>query len=66
MGRVYTVGNLRADLKELEHAEDDEPLVVVIDENAEHLDELEGGAVLDIEEFGGFMAGMRTIRVSPR
>ncbi len=61
----YTVGALRQDLEKM-NLGDDEPLVVIIDHDAEDLDELEGGSVLDIMEFGGWVAGMRAFIVRPR
>ena len=48
--------------------EQEEEIIVVIDDGAEHLDELEEGSILSIEEVGGWnaMARARTIRVLPK
>lgn len=46
------------------HAEDDDDIRVVIADGAEHLDELEEGSVLTIEDTG-FVRGMHVIYVIP-
>jgi hypothetical protein len=57
------LSELLKDLKD--HGEDDEDVIIVIDDGAEHLDELEEGSILVITEAGGFFRGARTIRVKP-
>jgi len=62
--RAYTIGNLLDDLKGFDR---EDPITVIIDDGAEHLDELEEGSVLTITEAGGWSHGLgRTIRVKPR
>lgn len=59
------IKELIEDLKQ--HGRDEDEVVVIIDEDSDE-DDLEAGAVLNIEEAGGWSALIRarTIRVKPR
>ncbi len=62
----YTVADLKADIKNLP---DDEEIVVLIEEDPDSEDEeleLEDGDLLDIQETGGYVMGLRVIRARPR
>ena len=65
---AFTLGDLRSAIEHLTQLKvpDDEPIVCIIDDGATGLDELEEGSILDITEVGGYMQGMRLIRVKPR
>ena len=63
----YTVADLRVDIKDLP---DDEEIVILIEQNSGDDDDdeirLEDGDILDIQEAGGYVRGMRIIRARPR
>jgi hypothetical protein len=62
----YTIKDLKLDIATLP---DDEEVVVVFEMDPDlddDMEEMEDGDLLDIQEVGGYMRGMRLIRARPR
>lgn len=63
---AYTVKDLKLDIATLP---DDEEIVIVFEMDPDlddDMEEMEDGDLLDIQEVGGYMRGMRLIRARPR
>jgi len=62
----YTIADLKEDIRQLP---DDEEVVIVVENDPDHEGdpiELEEGDILEIQETGGYMRGLRLIRARPR